>query len=61
MKAEKKTKFVQFYPDMVKQCERIIELSNDMSAIEVDSDIVRVEIPTFSYEIIETAELEKLK
>lgn len=53
MKAEKKTKFVQFYPDMIKQCDRIM---NEIDIKEVDSNIVKLQQPEFDYVIVKAEE-----
>ncbi len=44
MRAEKKTKFVQYYPDMVKQAEKVLELVNQRDIIgDIDSSSANIE------------------
>ncbi len=60
MRAEKKTKFVQYYPDMVKQADKVFNYVSAKDIIgEVDSTSVNIETPPFEYQVISQKEYEE--
>lgn len=59
MRAEKKTKFVQYYPDMVKQTDRVLNFVNQRDIIgDVDSTSANIEQPVFDYRVVTLEEFE---
>ena len=62
MRAEKKTKFVQYYPDMVKQAEKVFNHVSARDVIgDVDSNSVNIETPPFEYHVISQQEFEEFQ
>eukprot|EP00347_Sterkiella_histriomuscorum_P014031 403362423 len=61
MKMEKKTKFVQFYPDMMKQCDQVLQQihQNDLNK-EIDPLLSKLEAPQFDYQILSKQEVDQL-
>ena len=55
MRAEKKTKFVQYFADMTKQVDAIISKNNNELIIE--NSITQVEVPDFNYTILSKSEI----
>lgn len=57
IRAEKKTKFVQYFPDMMKQVENTIK--NKLKPQILPNEITQLELPDFDYEIVNKQDLNK--
>ena len=53
-RVEKKTKFVQYFPDMVKEVEAIMRGPENVSHTNqyLDNSVTFIDVPEFNYEIL---------
>ena len=60
MRAEKKTKFVQYFPDMRKQVDKVIHCIQ-REEFNIKPESTNLEVPDFNFQVLSNADINNLK